>query len=52
VIGSSLADVDAYATAAGAMGERAEQWLRAAGLAALLVDRTGAVTRLVAEPNG
>jgi FAD:protein FMN transferase len=52
LIGRRLADVDAYATAAFAMGEDAVGWLRAHGLAALLVDRAGQVTRLAEGVGG
>ncbi len=41
VVGTQLAEVDAYATAAFAMGERAVQWLHGKGLTALLVDAAG-----------
>ncbi len=41
VVGRRLADVDAYATAAFAMGERAADWLRARNLRALLVHADG-----------
>jgi thiamine biosynthesis lipoprotein len=41
VVGSRLAEIDAYATAAFAMGERAEDWLRGRGLRALLVRPDG-----------
>lgn len=52
VIGTRLADVDAYATAAFAMGERAADWLRARSLHALLVDRAGGVIRLPDPVDG
>ncbi len=45
VVGRRLADVDAYATAAFAMGKRAERWLRSKGVSALLVDRSGGLIR-------
>jgi thiamine biosynthesis lipoprotein len=45
VVGRRLADIDAYATAAFAMGARAADWLAARGLSALIVDRAGHVTR-------
>jgi thiamine biosynthesis lipoprotein len=41
VSGTHLAEVDAYATAAFAMGERAAGWLRGRALSALLVDADG-----------
>jgi thiamine biosynthesis lipoprotein len=43
VVGRRLADVDAYATAAFAMGELANAWLTARDLSALLVDPAGGV---------
>jgi FAD:protein FMN transferase len=46
VIGTHLADVDAYATAAFAMGERASAWLRAKRLTALLVGADGTLTSI------
>jgi FAD:protein FMN transferase len=46
VIGTALADVDAYATAAFAMGERAPEWLRTKGLTALLVRTDGSTTSI------
>jgi thiamine biosynthesis lipoprotein len=46
VIGTRLADTDAYATAALAMGERAPEWLRGRGLRAVLVAADGQVTRI------
>lgn len=41
VVGRRLATVDAYATAAFAMGARAEEWLAAKGVRALLVGTDG-----------
>jgi thiamine biosynthesis lipoprotein len=49
VIGTSLADVDAYATAAFAMGERAEQWLRDTGLPALLLRPDGSTETIAVD---
>jgi thiamine biosynthesis lipoprotein len=45
VVGRRIAGVDAYATAAFAMGERAPAWLTARGLSALLVRPDGSVLR-------
>jgi thiamine biosynthesis lipoprotein len=44
VIGSDIARVDAFATAAAVMGRGAGPWLSARHLSAVLVDRRGAVT--------
>ena len=44
VIGSNIARVDAFATAAAVMGHGAGPWLSARRLSAVLVDRHGAVT--------
>jgi thiamine biosynthesis lipoprotein len=46
VVGRRIADVDAYATAAFAMGARAEAWLAAKGLTAVLVRPDGAVVQV------
>ena len=46
VVGERIGEVDVWATAAVAMGDRAEAWLRAQGLRALLVQSDGA-TRTV-----
>lgn len=51
VVGRRLADIDAYATAAFAMGEQAENWLRSRAMTALLVDRSGRVTRIDPPPG-
>lgn len=49
LVGRRLATVDAYATAAAAMGERAPDWLRRTGRAALLVRPDGSVLRIESE---
>jgi FAD:protein FMN transferase len=46
VVGTSLALVDAYATAAFAAGADAPRWLRGRGLRALLVDADGRLTTI------
>ena len=46
VVGQRLADVDAFATAAFAMGDGAVDWLRARKLQALLVYADGTCTRI------
>lgn len=51
VVGTSLALVDAYATAAFAMGPDAPNWLRSTGLRALLVDGAGRVTAVTPAPD-
>jgi FAD:protein FMN transferase len=43
VVGRRIADVDAYATAAMAMGERAAGWLTARSMTALLIHRDGRI---------
>ena len=47
VVGERISEIDVWATAAAAMGERAEGWLRSQGLRALLV-RPDGTTRTVA----
>lgn len=46
VVGARIASVDAWATAATAVGADAHQWLTARGLTAVLVDKLGVVTTL------
>ena len=46
VVGERISEVDVWATAAAAMGERAEAWLRTQGLRALLI-RPDGTTRTV-----
>jgi thiamine biosynthesis lipoprotein len=48
VVGRRISDVDAYATAAFAMGDGAAAWLTAKGFSALLVRRDGTVVRTAA----
>jgi thiamine biosynthesis lipoprotein len=52
VVGRRIADVDAYATAAFAMGEHAPAWLTARGLSALLVHPDGSVLRMPSSGVG
>lgn len=49
VVGRRIADVDAYATAAMAMGERAAEWLAARSASAVLVRRDGRVESIQPE---
>jgi thiamine biosynthesis lipoprotein len=49
VVGTALGDIDAYATAAIAMGEGAPDWLRSRGLTALLVAADGNRTSIGAR---
>lgn len=49
VVGTQIHLVDAYATAACAMGEQAPHWLRSNGFTAVLVRTDGEVLRIVPE---
>jgi FAD:protein FMN transferase len=55
VVGTRIADVDAYATAAMAMGEQAAEWLTARSATALLIHRDGrseSLSPLLSPPLG
>ena len=49
--GRRLAQIDAHATAAFAMGEQAPDWLRSTGHTALLVRRDGTTLRIDGDPG-